>query len=57
MKLSKGKGGLLGIILHNREAFKLGIAVKIYQRTRAQGGFKDDVFLEGMHFVKAQKTF
>ena len=31
--------------------------MKSYQRTRAQGGFKDDVFSEEMHSLKAQKKF
>ena len=31
--------------------------MRIYQRKKVQGGFKDDVFSEGMHSLKAQKQF
>ena len=41
----------------NREAFLLETVVRIYQRTKAQGGFKNDVFSEEMHSLKAQKNF
>ena len=47
----------MGILLHNREALKLETTVRISQREKAQGGFKDDVFSEGMHSLKAQKQF
>ena len=53
----EGKGGLLGILLHNREFLKLETAVRISQRTKAQGGFKDDVFSEGNAFIEGSKTF
>ena len=41
----------------NKEDFLMETTVRIYQRTKAQGGFKDDVFSEEMHSLKAQKTF
>ena len=52
-----GERDLLGILLHNREASKLETKVRVYQRTKAQGGFKDDVFSKEVHSLKAQKTF
>ena len=53
----EGKGCLLGIFFTNREALKLGTTVRIYQRERHKEAFKDDVFSEEMHSLKAQKTF
>ena len=53
----KEKMEAFGNFLHNREAFKPGIAVRIYQREKAQGGFKDDFFSGEMHALKSQTTF
>ena len=54
---NKREKAFLGILLHNKEAFKLEIAVRISQRIEAQGGFKDDVFSREMHALKTQTTF
>ena len=55
--MKKGEMEAFGHFLRSREAFKLGTAVRVYQRKKAQRGFKDDVFLEEMHSLKARKQF
>ena len=46
----------LSIFFHNRWVLGPGIAVRILQRVRDIGGFKNDVFSGEMYFLKAQKT-
>ena len=51
----EGKRPFWAFLFTNREASKLGTSVRITQRSKAQGGFEDDVFSAGIHSLKAQR--
>ena len=52
-----GKWRPFGHSSSQQRGFYLETAVRIYQRIKAQGGSKDGVFSEGIHSLKAQKSF